>query len=410
MLEKSFGRTLVVNERIFYTLNLAVFTGNLGMGIVIPFLPIYAKTLGATGLTIGVFFASFPLAQMLFMPFIGRLSDQYGRKKFIALGQFLCSLLSLWYIYAPDMFWLILGRFLQGGVLALIIPISTAYVGDLAPPDKRGSYMGIFNLFLTSSFGIGPLIGGWLSDAYGMESSFYLMGALNLASFLAVLLLLPETHSTTHAQRQPASYRALLRRPKIRGLAFFRMINSIQMGLWFSFLPLLSIEVLRMNKGQIGTVLATYMLVSSLVQVPFGRLADRMNRHLLIAAGGYLASVAFAAVWFAQGFVYLLLVGALAGAMGAMAMPALTALAADEGHHGGMGALMGIMNMAMSAGMMLGPVLAGVLAEVTGLRSLFIFSGIVGVLGTATFSWLTAEHDALAVATPEFVEKTTEVG
>jgi MFS family permease len=409
MVNESCGRDSALNQRIFYTLNLAVFTGNLGMGIVIPFLPIYAKTLGATGLTIGIFFASFPLAQMLFMPRIGRLSDQHGRKRFIACGQLLCSLLSLWYIYAPDMLWLIVGRFLQGAAMALIIPISTAYVGDLAPPEKRGSYMGIFNLFLTSSFGVGPLIGGWLSDAYGMESSFHLMGALNVLAFLAVLALLPESRSTTHAQRQPASYRTLLQRPKIRGLAFFRMINSIQIGLWFSFLPLLGTDTLQMNKGQIGTVLATYMLVSSLVQVPFGRLADRMSRHLLIAAGGYLASVAFAAVWFAQGFLYLLLVGALAGAMGAMSIPALTALAADEGHHGGMGALMGIMNMAMSAGMMLGPVLAGVLAEVAGLRSLFLFSGVAGILGTMMFSWLTAEHRGLAVAAADFVEKSPEV-
>ena len=58
----------------------------LGMGIVIPFMPIYAKTLGATGVSIGIFFASFPLAQMAFMPTIGRLSDQRGRKAFIAAG------------------------------------------------------------------------------------------------------------------------------------------------------------------------------------------------------------------------------------------------------------------------------------------------------------------------------------
>jgi hypothetical protein len=47
-----------VNQRVFYTLNLAVFTGMLGVGLVIPFMPIYAKTLGATALSIGVFFAS----------------------------------------------------------------------------------------------------------------------------------------------------------------------------------------------------------------------------------------------------------------------------------------------------------------------------------------------------------------
>jgi MFS family permease len=399
-----------VDLRTFYILNLAVFTGNLGMGIVIPFLPIYAKTLGATGLTIGIFFASFPLAQILLMPSIGRLSDRHGRKGFIAAGLFFCSLLSLWYLYAPNIFYLILGRFVQGGVIALIIPIATAYVGDLAPPEKRGTYMGIFNLFLTGSFGVGPLVGGWLSDAYGMAVSFYWMGGLNAIAFLAVLAFLPEARPTVHAKAQPASYRELLHRPKVQALAFCRMVNAIQMGLWFSFLPLLATEVLTMSKSQIGVVLAMYMLANSLVQVPFGRLADRISRQTLIAAGGYLSSLAFMAIWGAQGFAHLLLIGALAGGMGAMAMPALTAMAADEGHHGGMGAIMGVLNMAMSAGMMLGPVLAGGLAEVVGLRSLFVFSGAVGILGTVLFGWLTAEHRMATAPTPEFVEKQTEVG
>lgn len=398
-----------MDQRVFYTLNLAVFTGMLGVGIVIPFLPIYAKTLGATALSIGVFFASFPLAQMLFMPMIGRLSDQHGRKWFIVVGLLLCSLLSVWYVYAPGIVYLILGRFVQGGTMALVIPIATAYVGDMAPPDQRGAYMGIFNLFLMSSFGMGPLMGGWLSDVYGMEASFYWMGGLNLAALLAVLLFLPDSRTAAHVKAQQSSYRALLRRPKIQGIALYRMMNSIQMGLWFSFVPLLAVETLQMNTSQIGAILAIHMLVSSLVQVPMGRLADRMNRQVLIAVGGYLASLAFASVWFAQGFVHLLLIGAVTGAMVAMAMPALSAIAADEGHHGGMGAIMGVLNMAMSAGMMLGPVLAGGLAEIVGLRSLFVFSGAVGILGTVAFGWLTAEHRTAPVPAPEFVEKQTEI-
>ena len=75
-----------MDKRVFYTLNIAVFTSMLGMGIVLPFMPIYARSLGATGITIGIFFASFPLAQMVFMPMIGRLSDRHGRKMFMALG------------------------------------------------------------------------------------------------------------------------------------------------------------------------------------------------------------------------------------------------------------------------------------------------------------------------------------
>ncbi len=399
-----------MNQRIFYTLNLAVFTGMLGVGIVIPFLPIYAKTLGANALSIGIFFASFPLAQMLFMPTIGRLSDRHGRKWFIASGLLLCSVLSLWYIYAPSILYLTIGRFVQGGTMALVIPIATAYVGDLAPPDKRGTYMGIFNLFLTSSFGMGPLAGGLISDAYGMEASFYWMGGLNIVALLAVLAFLPEVRTAAHERPPHVSYRELLRRPKIQGLALYRMVNSIQIGLWFSFMPLLATEVLNLPKSQIGAIIAIHMMVSSLVQVPMGRLADRMSRQLLIAIGGYLASFVFAAVWFAQGFSHLLLIGAMTGAMVAVAMPALSAIAADEGHHSGMGAVMGVTNMAMSAGMMLGPVLAGGLAELIGLRGLFVFAGVVGLVGTAVFGWLTTEHNLATAPPAELVERQTRVG
>ncbi|MGE0820519.1 MAG: MFS transporter [Candidatus Binatia bacterium] len=402
------GRVHVVNRRAFYILNLAVFTGMLGVGIVIPFLPIYAKTLGATAISIGVFFASFPLAQMLFMPTISRLSDQHGRKWFIVTGLFLNCILSLWYVYAPTIVYLIIGRFLHGALMALILPIATAYVGDLAPPQQRGTYMGIFNLFLTSSFGMGPLFGGWVSDAYGMAASFYWMGALNAIAFVAVLVLLPESHGVARANAQQPSYRDMLRKINVQGLALYRMVNSIQMGLWFSFLPLLAAEVLSMSKSQIGTVIAVHMLVSSLVQVPAGRLADRMSRRLLVSIGGYLGSIAFLAVCYAPGFLHLLVIGTITGAMGAIAMPALTALAADEGHHSGMGAVMGVLNMAMSAGMMLGPVLAGTLAEFFGLRPLFAFGAVVGMLGTLMFDRLTAAH-ALHVAVPDLGGRQTEL-
>lgn len=399
-----------MSRRIFYTLNLAVFTGMLGMGIVIPFLPIYAKTLGATPVSIGVFFASFPLAQMLCMPTIGRLSDLYGRKWFITLGLLLASLLSFWYVYAPTITYLIIGRFLQGGVMALILPIATAYVGDLAPPEQRGTYMGVFNLFLTSSFGMGPLAGGWLSDAYGMEVSFHWMGGLNAVACLAVLLFLPEVRAGAQAQRQQVSYRALLRRPKVQGITLYRMVNAVQVGLWFSFLPLLAAEVLHLRKAQIGMIIAVYMLVNSLVQVPFGRLADRVSRRALITLGGYLMSLALATVIFAQGFAHLLLIGSVAGAVGAMAMPALSALAADEGHGGGMAAVMGVINMAMSAGMMVGPVLAGVFAEIFGLRGLFVFGALVGGVGTLWFSWLTSEQEPAKRAIPALPDRQTQAG
>ena len=375
----------------------------LGMGIVIPFMPIYAKTLGATGISIGIFFASFPLAQIAFMPMIGRLSDQRGRKVFIAAGLLLSSVLSIAYVFAPDIAYLTMIRFFQGLSVALILPISSAYVGDLAPPEKRGELMGIFNLFLTSSIGIGPLAGGWISDTYGMATSFYLMSGLNGLAFIIVLFFLDEKPSVHEAAERP-SYGELLRRPGVRGIALYRMVTAIQMGLWFSFLPLLAVEVLLISQSRIGIIMAVYMLVNSLVQVPFGRMADRYSKRTLIIVSGYLASGAFVTILFSGGFWDLLLISGFTGVMGALAQPALTALAAGEGKQGGMGAIMGVLNMALSVGMMLGPVLAGLLSDIIGLRPLFGFGAVAGGIGTILFAWLTNEKRMEAVGEQQSAE------
>ena len=397
-----------MDKRVFYTLNIAVFTSMLGMGIVLPFMPIYARSLGATGITIGIFFASFPLAQMLFMPLIGRLSDRHGRKMFMALGLLASSLLSLWYVYAPNMLYLTLGRFLQGAAVALTLPIATAYVGDIAPAEKRGTLMGIFNLSMTSSIGLGPLVGGWLSDQYGMEVSFYWMCLLNALACGLVLVLLPSSHSAGKAAVRQASYRQLLARPRVKGLALYRVVNTIQMGLWFSFLPLLGTEILSMNHTRIGWALACYMLVSSLVQVPFGRMADRFSKRLLIITSGLIGSFVFSFMFFVWEFWHLMLIAAVTGAMGAMAMPALNALAAEEGQDGNMGAVMGMLNMAMSVGMMLGPVLGGLVLDVSGLRPLFLFGAVAGLFGTFGFARLSTAAPLPAVAAPRLAEGPTQ--
>ena len=83
--------------------------------------------------------------------------------------------------------------------------------------------------------------------------------------------------------------------------------------------------------------MAAYMLVNSLVQVPFGRLADRYSKRMLIIVSGYLSSVAFVTILFSHSFWELLLISGFTGMMGALAGPALTALAVGEGKQGGDG-------------------------------------------------------------------------
>ena len=171
------------NRQIFAILLLALFISTLGIGIIVPMLPIYAETLGASGIWIGLIFSGFSIARFFVMPIVGRLSDRSGRKTFIAAGLFLYALVSLGFISAKSPETLTVLRLGQGFAAAMIIPIAQAYAGELSPSHSEGKYMGIFSLALFAGFGVGPLMGGFLKDLYGMGSA---MSIFNMSMSLGL--------------------------------------------------------------------------------------------------------------------------------------------------------------------------------------------------------------------------------
>jgi MFS family permease len=182
-------------KKIFFVLFISLFSCMLGVGIIVPILPLYAETLGATGLWLGAIFAAFSLTRSISMPLIGRFSDRLGRKRFITTGLLIYTLSSLGYIYATSTVELIVIRVIQGFSSAMIIPIAMAFIADIAPLDKEGSYMGIFTIALFLGFGCGPILGGLTKDLISMEADFLIMGGLCLLALVLVLIYLPRSLS-----------------------------------------------------------------------------------------------------------------------------------------------------------------------------------------------------------------------
>jgi DHA1 family multidrug resistance protein-like MFS transporter len=85
-----------------------------------------------------------------------------------------------------------LARFLQGLGSGIVLPISLAYIGDITPDGKEGSYIGYINIARMAGWGTGPLIGGVLMELYGFEVPFLFMGALAFIALFILLLALPE--------------------------------------------------------------------------------------------------------------------------------------------------------------------------------------------------------------------------
>ncbi len=376
-------------KKVFPILALSIFSSMLGVGIIAPLLPLYAENLGAAGVWLGIIFASFSVSRAIFMPIIGWLSDRYGRKSFMVAGLFVYSVISLGYIWAGDVYQLTLVRLIQGAAAGMIIPIAQAYVGDISPEGEEGTWMGYFNTAFFTGFGVGPLMGGALTDHFGMDVAFYSMGGLNLLAFLVAILFLPGIQQRKTPSHSRLSFKEMGSSGVVKGLFSYRLSFAIGRAAFSCFLPIFATIYMGLTPTFIGILLAVNILLMSLLQLYSGGIADRFNRRILVVLGSLISFSFLASVPLLHNFWQLLGLCSFGAIGGAISMPAASALTIDEGRKFGMGSTMAIFAVAMSIGMAIGPILGGVIVDTLNIDSVFYFAAAMGFVGTTLFMWFT---------------------
>lgn len=370
---------------------LCVFTAMLGLGIIGPIMPLYAKDLGATFVEVGLLSSAWSLSRLMFAPLIGRISDVRSKKKIIASGLGVYMILSILYTAAWDFSSLLSMRFLHGIGSALATPVAIAYAAEITPEGKEGRYMGMMNLAMFGGMGFGPFIGGYLTDLFSLHAPFYVMGALTALSLILNLLFLPDSKPAREAERAvKPSYGRILGNRALAAVFTYRIIGALGQGIIFGFLSIFisgSKEVggLGLPLSVSGTILSVGQLSSAFLQRPFGDLADKHSKVSLALIGGILGILGFTALPMTSEASGVLAASFLWSMGGALAMPAMTAIVAIEGKELGMGSTMSVLDSAMSGGMIVGPLVAGLIIEATGLRSVFYFSSVVQAVGMAAF-------------------------
>ncbi len=371
-----------MKRRVFAVLFVAVLATMIGLSIIEPLMAIYSESFGATGLYIGLIFASFTISRGVFTPLAGKLSDHHGRKKFIAAGLLAYTAASFFYIFAHSVNSLIAVRVLQGMATAFVAPLAMAYIGDISPRNEEGRYLGTFSISMFLGMGIGPIIGGALNHFHSMNAAFVAMGILGMLSLLTVLFMLPELD--VHKEKKPTPFMKILRDRAMQEILLVRFVASFGVSGFIVFFPLYATSF-GLNTAHIGLLVSINLLMTAVLQRYFGKLADRHDKITLIMAGNIMLGLAILLMPLAHHFYTLMGLSLIMGTAGAITTPANAALAAQFGKLHGMGSAMGLLNAAFSAGMAAGPLLAGLVLDIGGLTMVFLETAAIVIGGTAVF-------------------------
>ena len=371
----------------------------IGIGLIAPLMSKYAQLLGASNFEIGIIFGSFALARTLAQIPVGYFSDRYGKKIFLLIGTFFYGFFTILYPFANSVIHLIVLRILNGISSSLINPVAGAYVATVAPKEKLGKYMGLFNSALPLGFSLGPLVGGVIAKWYGIETPFYFCGALSFLSFLICLFKLKNIKinkdgSFTYVSKLIVKYETPVKRrfffmKFLKDRYFFSayIINLIYYVVNTGIITYLAVYGSSyIGLDEIGALIAATNLTMGAFQKKFGEIYDRDSKYetllvcgglLLSAVGFYLLSIFPMCLTTLPPILKMFSALELVAIGGAMFLPAVNSQAMKRVGVEEKGAAMGVFTTSLNIGMFLGAVVLGYLADVFGLSNMYKISSLI---------------------------------
>jgi MFS family permease len=362
-----------VSRRRLTVLWLACFAFYGSFFVLLPTLPIYLRRLGASDGAIGIGMGCFAITSMLLRPWTGWGTDRWGRRPFMLAGVTVFLLAPIGYALSAGVLVFVMVRLVHGAGMALFPTAATALVADLAPPARRGEFIGLFGTAGSIAMALGPITGVELVARLGFGGLF----AVSAAIAVAAVGLTATTRETLSApSAAPFTLASTISGPAL-GPSLAIGCLMLTYGALVTFLPLHA-QRLGVNPGIFFLV---YALVLTVTRGPAGRLSDRFGRAPVAATGLALAAVALIVLALGTGALALAVVGALYGLAGGIAQPALMAWCVDVVAPADRGRAMGTFFTALELGIAIGAMSSGLSVARWGFAATFLVTAGVALAG-----------------------------
>ncbi|MGH2429928.1 MAG: MFS transporter [Candidatus Limnocylindria bacterium] len=361
---------------------LATYTFMLGQWASGVAVPLHVGLLGGSLAEAGAIAAvRFGLGAFFQLPF-GAIADAWGTRRtlFVAIiGNALVNLVPLAAVSTGSVVPLYVWAVLSGLTASMFLPAISAYVAVSAPEGSRGSAFGWLTLCTHTGVASGPAIGGIVWQMGGPVPTYLLSAVLGVVAVIGPSFVARSMRTRVQLSRLPAMIGEVARQRPIVGSWLAALAIGLPWGAVAGLFPLFGISV-GLAAGTVGLLLAVQSVANGASRVPLGRLIDRRRIPPVAAAGAALVYAAITALLGLQtgvpGIMLVLVTGIVALAFSLMMVQlTISAVARPELRATGLGGY----GTALSAGLGIGPFIAGGVANVAGFGWGFGVIGLIGV-------------------------------
>ena len=393
----------IMKNKPLASIFLIVFIDLLGFGLILPLLPYYAESFGASDTLVGILVASYAAAQLVGAPLLGRLSDRFGRRP-ILLVSLLGTLLSFLLLGFAKTLWVLFAARIFDGITGGNISVAQAYIADVTDEKSRAKGMGMIGAAFGLGFIFGPATGGFLSQ-WGYAVPAFAAAGLVTFNLLMVYFWLPESLTpekraelakTEKPKLTLGTLFAALKRPFSGSLLITRFFFGLAFAIFQTIFSLYALRRFNLAAQQTGYILTYVGVLSVIVQGGLvGKLSERFREDWLITASVGVMALSLLGWAFVPSATMLLVVLAPIALAGGILNTVVSSALTKTVQPQEIGGILGLSASIESLTRVIAPTLGGILLERLGAWSPGVFSAIV-LTGLFVYVWITVFNHPLA--------------